>query len=77
MNGWGAAEPAWWLNLSADPVGVVDVPGQSFEVRARVAEGDERTRLWSKLTGGTWGDIDGYAAKRSRETPVVVFERSA
>jgi hypothetical protein len=27
MNGWGAPEPAWWLNLQADPHAVVDLAG--------------------------------------------------
>jgi F420H(2)-dependent quinone reductase len=27
MNGWGAAEPAWWLNLQADPQAVVELAG--------------------------------------------------
>ena len=29
MNGWGAAEPAWWLNLQADPQAVVELAGGS------------------------------------------------
>ena len=40
-------------------------------VRARVANDEERPRLWSQLDGGPWGDIEGYAARRSRETPIV------
>lgn len=27
MNGWGAAEPAWWLNLQAHPEAVVELAG--------------------------------------------------
>ena len=27
MNGWGAAEPAWWLNLQADPAAIVELTG--------------------------------------------------
>ena len=27
MNGWGAAEPAWWLNLQADPEAVAELAG--------------------------------------------------
>jgi F420H(2)-dependent quinone reductase len=74
MNGWGEAAPAWWLNLEAHPDARVDLPHESRAVRARVADKDERARLWAKLDGGPWGDLDGYAAKRSRETPVVILE---
>jgi hypothetical protein len=42
-------------------------------VRARAAEGEERSRLWAQ-----WQDIDknldGYAARRPRPTAVVVLE---
>ena len=27
MNGWGDAEPAWWLNLQAHPDATVDLDG--------------------------------------------------
>ena len=27
MNGWGAPEPAWWLNLQAHPEAVVELAG--------------------------------------------------
>ena len=27
MNGWGAAEPTWWLNLQSDPQAVVELAG--------------------------------------------------
>ena len=28
MNGWGAAEPAWWLNLQTHPEAVVELAGR-------------------------------------------------
>jgi F420H(2)-dependent quinone reductase len=72
MNGWGDPEPAWWLNLQAQPDAIVDLPGGSRPVRARAANKDERPRLWAR-----WAvydkDLDGYAAMRSRETAVVIF----
>jgi deazaflavin-dependent oxidoreductase (nitroreductase family) len=74
MNGWGEDAPAWWLNLEAHPDAVVELPGESRAVRARVANKDERSRLWAMLDGGPWGDLEGYAATRSRETPVVILE---
>ena len=73
MNGWGEPEPAWWLNLQANPDATLDLPDGPRQVRARVATGDERARLWSEIEQRN-ADLDGYAARRSRETAVVVFE---
>src|SRR4051812_41001433 len=74
MNGWGAAEPAWWLNLQAEPDAVVELAGGSRrDVHARRAARAERERLWAR-----WRELDrnldGYAARRPRETAVVVLE---
>jgi deazaflavin-dependent oxidoreductase (nitroreductase family) len=73
MNGWGAAEPAWWLNLRTHPDAVADLVGGRRLVRAHAAMGDERARLWAR-----WRDIDqnldGFAALRPSETAVVVLE---
>jgi F420H(2)-dependent quinone reductase len=73
MNGWGDPEPAWWLNLQADPDASVDLIGGSRRVRGRIANPEERRRLWSR-----WAhyekNIDRYAARRSRETAVVILE---
>ena len=73
MNGWGEAEPAWWLNLQAHPDVTVDLVDGQRLVRGRAATGDERSRLWAR-----WREIDknldGYAARRSSETAVVVLE---
>jgi hypothetical protein len=78
MNGWGAAEPAWWLNLQADPQAVVELAGGiRREVLGGPAVGGERERLWQR-----WRELDknldSYAARRPQETAVVVLEpRSA
>ena len=74
MNGWGEAEPAWWLNLLAHPDATVDLADGSRAVVARAATTEERSRLWAKLGGGPWGDLDGFAARRPRETAIVIFE---
>src|SRR5215210_4341262 len=42
MNGWGAPEPAWWLNLQANPETTVELPDGPRAVRARAARSDER-----------------------------------
>ena len=72
MNGWADAEPAWWLNLQAQPDVTVDLPGGSRAVHAHAADKDERPRLWAR-----WAvydkDLDAFAARRSRETAVVIL----
>ena len=72
MNGWADAEPAWWLNLQAQPDVTVDLPGGSRAVHARAADKDERPRLWARWAGYD-KDLDAFAARRSRETAVVIL----
>lgn len=74
MNGWDEGHPAWWRNLEADPDAVVRLAHQQPRpVRARLATGEERDRLWQR-----WAEIDvgldTFAQRRSVETPVVVLE---
>jgi deazaflavin-dependent oxidoreductase (nitroreductase family) len=72
MNGWAPAEPAWWLNLQAQPDAVVVTPDGPRDVRAREAEGAERERHWAAFRRlGT--DLDGFAPRRPH-TAVVVLE---
>ena len=73
MNGWGAAEPAWWLNLQAHPDATAQTRDGARQVRARRAQADERERLWSR-----WAQIDtnldAYAGRRPAETAVVILD---
>jgi deazaflavin-dependent oxidoreductase (nitroreductase family) len=73
MNGWGAPEPAWWLNLQARPDATAQTRDGVRGVRARRATGAERERLWAR-----WAEIDknldAYATRRPGETAVVVLE---
>ncbi len=74
MNGWSEGHPAWWLNLEANPDAVVRLPGQApRRVRAHAASGEERDRLWLRWAAVD-KQLDDFAALRSVETPVVVFE---
>lgn len=68
--------PNWYLNLVADPDVEVQVAGDRFRARARTAEGDERDRLWSLMTG-IWPNFDVYQTRTDRRIPVVVLERVA
>ena len=81
VNAWAAAEPAWWLNLQAHPDAKVELKDGSRPVRARAAQGEERSRLWARWrdlgerSGETLiADADEYAGRLSREPAVVVLE---
>src|SRR4051794_6300502 len=74
MNGWGEAEPAWWLNLLDHPDAEIALnDGRTRVVRARVAVGEERDRLWEAWRSYT-PHLDAYATKRATETAVVILE---
>jgi len=78
MNGWGAPEPAWWLNLQANPETTVELPDGPRAVRARAARSDERPRLWARW--GTYNGeeaLAGWSSRRPTETAVVVLEPRA
>ena len=74
MNGWDEGHPAWWRNLEAHPDATVRLTGQQPRpVRARLAAGDERDRLWQRwVTVNPY--IDAFSGWRSTETPVVILE---
>jgi deazaflavin-dependent oxidoreductase (nitroreductase family) len=73
MNGWADADPAWWLNLQAQPDTTVELPDGRRTVRGRAAVGEERDRLWAR-----WAEFsdhyDDWAALRSGKTTIVVLE---
>ena len=66
-------DPMWFGNLIANPDVEVVMSGTHRTMRARVAEGDERTRLWETLTA-KHGNYAGYQRRTSRQIPVVVLE---
>jgi hypothetical protein len=76
MNGWADPEPAWWLNLQANPEATVELPsGGGRRVIARAATPEERARLWARfLDLGSSAFTDASAALRSRETALVILE---
>jgi len=66
--------PAWLLNLESDPQVQVQVLGDRFPARARLATAEEKPALWTTMVGH-WPAYDEYQKKTSREIPVVVLER--
>ena len=67
-------DPGWFKNLVKTPEVGVQIMGDHFRARARVAEDEERERLW-ELMNEVWPHYDEYATRTDREIPVVVLER--
>ena len=65
--------PGWFLNLEADPNVDIQVKDKHMHAIARVARGEERTRLW-RMMQAIYPPYDQYQANAGREIPVVVIE---
>lgn len=72
-NAGNAKVPAWSLNLRADPDAEVEVKGKRTQVRARLAEGEERTDLWRRHME-QYSGWEYYESKLDREIGVFVLE---
>lgn len=73
-KGGAPQHPAWFHNLSAKPDVEIQVGRTRIPVRARVAEGDERARLWARADEINEGQYAIYQSRTSRRIPVVVLE---
>lgn len=72
---WGGSpqNPAWFHNLQAAPQTTVQVGPQRRAVTARVADADERARLWPRLID-LYPAYDDYQARTGgREIPLVIL----
>jgi deazaflavin-dependent oxidoreductase (nitroreductase family) len=66
--------PDWFHNLKANPDTRVEVGTDTVAVRARIAEGEERDRLFDRQKAAYPGFAD-YEAGTDRVIPVVVLEQ--
>ncbi|MFN2544926.1 MAG: nitroreductase family deazaflavin-dependent oxidoreductase [Actinomycetota bacterium] len=73
-KGGAPTHPDWYHNVRANPETNVEVGTETWEVRARVAEGEERERIWEKQKRDVPG-FAGYETATEREIPVIVLER--
>ncbi|MCR9094256.1 MAG: nitroreductase family deazaflavin-dependent oxidoreductase [bacterium] len=66
--------PIWFLNLEANPACDLMVGAKPVKARARVAEGEERTKLWAELAE-LYPPYDDYQTNAGeRVIPVVVLD---
>ncbi len=65
--------PDWFHNVSANPSVEAEIGTETRRCTARVAEGDERERIWSRQKSEYPGFAD-YEQKTDRTIPVVVLD---
>jgi deazaflavin-dependent oxidoreductase (nitroreductase family) len=73
-KGGAPQHPGWFHNLTAEPDVEIQVGRERIPVRARVAEGDERARLWASADDVNQGQYTVYQSRTKRPIPVVVLE---
>lgn len=71
-NWGGPTHPAWSANLLADPKATIAVRGKRLDVTARLAQGDERQRLW-ELAVARWPAYEAYLARSGRDIRLFVL----
>jgi deazaflavin-dependent oxidoreductase (nitroreductase family) len=72
-RGGAPTHPDWYHNLVANPDVTAEIGTETLPFRARVAEGEERDRLWSRQKELMPVFAD-YEAKTTRQIPVIVLE---
>ncbi len=66
--------PDWYHNLVAHPEATVELGAEQFPVRARVAQGQERERLFN-AQAALMPFFAEYQQNTARQIPVIIFER--
>ena len=66
--------PAWYLNIEAAPVVLVETDGGRFDAEARITRGEERTALFDKVVRQN-PRFGRYRASTARLIPVVALRR--
>jgi len=75
-KGGSQTHTGWYFNLLENPAAEIQVGAAHFKVRARIATGDERSKIWAHMLTvfPTYGE---YQTKTSREIPVFVLEKQS
>ena len=73
-KGGAPQHPGWFHNLTAEPNVEIQVGRERIPVRARIAAGEERARLWTRADEINQGQYAVYQSRTKRPIPVVVLE---
>ena len=71
-NGGDDRDPAWLLNLQANPTVEVAIDGTTRAMTARVASPDEKAELWPRVVSGYKGYAN-YQTRTDRDIPLVIL----
>jgi deazaflavin-dependent oxidoreductase (nitroreductase family) len=72
-KGGAPTNPDWLYNLKANPQVTVEIGDKTFEGKARIAQGEERERIWTRQKERSPGFAE-YERRTSREIPVVILD---
>jgi deazaflavin-dependent oxidoreductase (nitroreductase family) len=72
-KGGAPTNPDWYHNVLAHPQVQAEIGTQTVDLVARVAEGEERERIWTAQKAVAPGFAD-YERGTSRQIPVIVLE---
>jgi deazaflavin-dependent oxidoreductase (nitroreductase family) len=75
-KGGAPTNPDWYHNVVANPAVTIEVGPERFPATARVAEGEERDRLYAAQAAVMPGFAE-YQRHTRRRIPVITLERSA
>ena len=75
-KGGAPTNPDWFYNVVANPEATIETGTQTVPVRARVTEGEERDRIWSRQKQLMPG-FAAYENQTRRQIPVIVLERTS
>ena len=72
-QGGNPKNPAWYHNLKANPDARIQIGGEVRDVRARVADPDERATLWP-VVSTAYPVFQRYQDQTERVIPILVLE---
>ncbi len=67
------SHPLWFRNLEANPECELQIASKHVRARARIAEGEERERLWQEMVE-IYPPYTDYQKNTERTIPVVVLD---
>ena len=74
-KGGAPQHPGWYHNLIAQPDVEIQGGRERIPVRAHVAEGEQRARIWARADEVNQGQYMVYQSRTKRPIPVIVLER--